>query len=111
VPHVTRSAIICVVIIATIIIDALTAPHMPVVGNVVTAVMFFGFSAYCIQNFLRCREVHCAITGPGFLAAGILELLRLFSVGDIADSLPWIVFVGSYLLGMAIELAHGARTN
>jgi hypothetical protein len=37
-----------------------------------------GYSAfvggYCLLNFRACREAHCAVTGPGFAAAGLLGL-------------------------------------
>jgi hypothetical protein len=76
------------------------------------AMALFGFYAiYCTQNFVRCREVHCAITAPGFLAAAVLMALRLTSVGHYDYGLPWLVFVASAAAGFCIEWIYESRTR
>ncbi len=76
------------------------------------ATALFGFYAvYCAQNFLRCREVHCAITAPGFLVAAVLMVLRLTGAGHYDYGLPWLVFVGSAVVGFCIEWIYEARTR
>jgi hypothetical protein len=79
-------------------------------GDIAATALFLGYAIYCAQNFLRCGEAHCAITGPGFFVAAALAALRAIGV-SINPELPWIVFVGSYVLGMLVEAALKARTG
>ncbi len=76
------------------------------------ATALFGFYAvYCAQNFVRCREIHCAITAPGFLAAAVLMVLRLMSAGHYDYGAPWLVFVASAGVGYCIEWIYESRTG
>ncbi|MGH7729097.1 MAG: hypothetical protein ACREM2_09950 [Vulcanimicrobiaceae bacterium] len=75
------------------------------------ATAFFGaYGLYCMQNFFGCREVHCAVTGPGFLIAGILMALRAAGIYG-SDSIPWIVFAFAALIGHGFERAYESRAG
>jgi len=80
-------------------------------GDGLATIMFAGYGIYCVQNFLGCREVHCAITGPGFLLAAILMLLQMVGVRDGGFGLPWMVFVAAFIIGYGVEYFYKARTG
>src|SRR5260370_20696070 len=70
---------------------------------------------YCLLNFLRCREAHCAVTGPGFLppaglrfAAALVpgSALSRYRTGTEAAVYPVILAAG-----YGLELAVGGRTG
>ena len=70
---------------------------------------------YCLLNFLRCRETHCAVTGPGFLLTAALGFAATLVPGS---ALPWyrtgteaIVFLGILAAGYGLEQAVAARTG
>ena len=73
--------------------------------------LFVGYAAYCAWNFTRCREVHCAITAPGFWIAAALVLPRLIKLAHYPMTLPWAVFVGSACLGYCIQSLYKNRTG
>ncbi|MBC5826329.1 MAG: hypothetical protein GIW99_01335 [Candidatus Eremiobacteraeota bacterium] len=76
------------------------------------AVAFFGsFAAYCAVNFLQCREFHCAITAPGFIAAAVLMVFRAIGVAQYEYGLPWFVFAASACVGFCAEWVYKARTG
>jgi hypothetical protein len=104
---VLRFAVACLLVGAVSAFDSYASRHGSIAGGIVAALLFLGYSMYCVQNFLRCREIHCAVTGPGFLIAALLETLRLFGVA-IQPSWPWAVFVGSYVVGMTVEYAFSS---
>jgi hypothetical protein len=73
------------------------------------------FSAYCLLNFWVCREAHCALTGPGFGAIGLLGLVGALWPGR---SLSWygvnvegLAFLAVLTVGFAFERAVAARTG
>jgi hypothetical protein len=105
-----RFTISLVLSVAVAVFDGLMTPEGSRLGAVAAGVFFLGFGIYCTQNFIRCREVHCAITAPGFLTAALLEGLRL-TAHPIGQGLPWLIFVGTYLLGMSVQAAYHARTG
>jgi len=45
-------------------------------GDVLAAAGFAGAGGLCVGNAARCRRVHCAVTGPLYLVAAVLFLLR-----------------------------------
>ena len=70
---------------------------------------------YCLLNFLRCRETHCAVTGPGFLLTAALGFAAALVPGSAQ---PWsrtgteaIVFLGILAAGYGLEQAAAARTG
>ena len=70
---------------------------------------FMMYGVYCVQNFLTCREVHCAVTGPGFLAAAIVALVRLAGIGKLDPMLPWDIFVATAVIGWLVEFGYEKR--
>jgi hypothetical protein len=105
-----RFTIAFVLSVAVVIFDGMMTREGPRLGAVAAGALFLGYGIYCTQNFIRCREVHCAITAPGFLTAALLEGLRL-AAHPISQGLPWLIFVGTYVLGMSVQAAYQARTG
>jgi hypothetical protein len=51
------------------------AAHLPVRGALaVEGLTGLAAGGWCSLNFWRCRHAHCLITGPGWLAFGVLAL-------------------------------------
>jgi hypothetical protein len=81
-----------------VVVDQLTRSYW---GDALTVVYFAAYGLYCVQNYLNCREAHCLITGPGFLlAAGVMLVRDLglvqYGIGCPIWSLPrrraWVVW-------------------
>ena len=70
----------------------------------------------CVANAVRCRRLHCYITGPVFLAGALLSALNAAGVTHIPwMKLGWGVVIGA-AVGMIIEAlagkyAQGASAN
>jgi len=70
---------------------------------------------YCLLNSPRCRETHCAVTGPGFLLTAALG----FAVALVPGSaLSWyrtgteaVVYLVILAAGYGLEQAVAARTG
>jgi hypothetical protein len=56
--------------------------------------------AACVVNAFHCQRLHCYLTGPLFLAAAVVTVLRGFEV----LALPWI-WIGAAVVGGTV-LAH-----
>ncbi len=98
--------------VATYFLDAYATTHgHELWGDVVAVAWFATYGFYCTQKFLGCREVHCGVTGPGFLIAAILMLLRLTGVHTYGFGLPWIVYAGAALIGQFAEFWYEARSG
>jgi hypothetical protein len=70
---------------------------------------------YCLLNFRRCRETHCAITGPGWTMAALLGGAAVLAPGT---GLSWYQVSGASLaaiaiciLGYGLEWAVAARAG
>lgn len=70
---------------------------------------------YCLLNFLRCRETHCAVTGPGFLLTAALGFAAALVPGP---ALAWyrtgteaVAYLVILAAGYALEWAVAARTG
>ncbi|HEX9357237.1 MAG TPA: hypothetical protein VF933_25875 [Streptosporangiaceae bacterium] len=71
--------------------------------------------AYCLLNFLGCRETHCGVTGPGFTLAALLGFAAALVPGP---ALSWYrtgteaaVFLAVLAAGYGLEWAVAARTG
>jgi hypothetical protein len=71
--------------------------------------------AYCLLNFLHCREAHCGVTGPGFLLAAAGGFAAALVPGS---ALSWYrtrteaaVFLVILAVGYGREWAVAARTG
>jgi|SRR5579884_879592 len=104
-----RLAVLLTALVA--VADGYANSHHQAWGDWLAAALFAYMSAYCTQNFLRCREVHCAITAPGFLAAAVLMLLRLAGVMTYGYGIPWAVFVVSACCGYCVQELYQRRTG
>lgn len=92
-------------------LDGYANAHDQVWGDWLATGVFVLYATYCVQNFVRCREVHCAITAPGFLAAAVLMVLRLTGTAHYEYGLPWFVLLVSACLGFCIQWIYEARTG
>jgi len=70
---------------------------------------------YCLLNFLRCRETHCAVTGPGFLLTAALGFAAALVPGS---ALSWyrtgteaVAYLVILAAGYGLEQAVAARTG
>ena len=84
-------------------------------GLAIASVYVTAIGVYCALNFLRCRETHCAVTGPGFLLAAALGFAAALVPGS---ALSWyrtgtiaIVYLVILAAGYAVECAVAARTG
>jgi hypothetical protein len=71
--------------------------------------------AYCVLNFVHCRETHCAVTGPGFLLAAAFGFAAALLPGP---ALSWYrtgtqaaVSLAVLAAGYGLERAVAARTG
>ncbi len=70
---------------------------------------------YCLLNFLRCRETHCAVTGPGFLLTAALGFAAALAPGS---ALSWyrtgteaVLYLVILAAGYGLEQVVAARTG
>ncbi|HEY9086091.1 MAG TPA: hypothetical protein VIN40_09205 [Candidatus Tyrphobacter sp.] len=91
--------------------DAYANAHHQSWGDWLATGLFGAYAAYCAQNFLHCREIHCAITAPGFLAAAALMALQATGIAHYGYGLPWLVFVASACAGYCVEWLYERRTG
>jgi len=84
-------------------------------GLAIASAYVTAIGVYCVLNFLRCRETHCAVTGPGFLLTAALGFAAALVPGS---ALSWyrtgteaIVYLVILAAGYAVEWAVAARTG
>jgi hypothetical protein len=99
------------VAVAASALDGYATQRRQAWGDWLATGLFASYAGYCAQNFVRCREVHCAVTAPGFLAAAVLMVLRILGLAHYEYGLPWIVFVASACAGYCLQRAYKARTG
>ncbi len=90
------------------LINNLTGSHW---GDYLATAYFALYGIYCLQNFTCCREFHCAITGPGFLLAAVLMILRDTGSFDHGFVLPYLVFGLALAIGYLLEWGYARRTG
>jgi hypothetical protein len=70
---------------------------------------------YCLANFWRCRETHCAVTGPGWALAALLGFAAALApeaaLAWYRVSVETIVFVVILAAGYGLEYLVAARTG
>jgi hypothetical protein len=69
------------------------------------AAFLFAMAVGCLANWLRNRSLHCAITGPFFLLAGVVFLLSGVRMVHVNTLLVW----PSVLIGTAIAFLLESR--
>jgi hypothetical protein len=84
-------------------------------GLVIASMYVTAIGTYCLLNFLRCRETHCGVTGPGFLLTAALGFAGALVPGS---ALSWYrtgtvaaVFLMILAAGYALEWTVAARTG
>lgn len=92
-------------------LDGYSSERHEVWGDWLATGIFVAYATYCVQNFIRCREVHCAITAPGFLAAAVLMILRLTGTAHYDYGVPWFVILVSACVGFCLQWIVEARTG
>jgi hypothetical protein len=80
-------------------------------GDALTVVYFAAYGLYCLQNYLECYEIHCAITGPGFLLAAGVMLVRDLGPFHYGIGVPYLVFAAAACLGCLLEWRYWKRTG
>src|SRR5216684_5841682 len=73
---------------------------------------------YCLLNFLRCRETHCAVTGPGFLLSAALGFAAALVPGSAlswdrtgTEAIVYLAILAILAAGYGLEQAVAARTG
>jgi hypothetical protein len=79
------------------------------IGETLAGIYFGLYGLYCIQNYLGCREYHCLITGPGFLLAALLIILRRTGIFDLGYGPPYIIFFLAVVIGHLLEWRYRRR--
>jgi hypothetical protein len=108
--HSVRFALFSPVIALTLnyVVNLATASNA---GDNLATVYFALYGIYCLQNFIRCREYHCMITGPGFLLASLLMIFRDTMIFDHGFGLPYVVFTVVALIGHTLEWRYVQRSG
>lgn len=118
VEKVTRGCVgVAVTVAAFAAADALdgAVDHRIGVGFAGAWMLFLG--TYCVLNFRRCRETHCAVTGPSWTLLGLLGLtstlgptvLGWYTV-SIASGAFLVVLAAGYALEFRVLARTGRRT-
>jgi hypothetical protein len=109
-----RSGAECVLYFAVVAGLLSLAPHLPVRGDLaLEASAFLAAGSWCALNFWRCRQVHCLLTGAGWLALGALTLGEVALGHSLAHGYEQLIFLAVLAAGVAFEAAWAflTRTN
>ncbi len=71
-------------------------------GLWLAAAFLLVYSAYCLANFLRCREAHCIVTGAGWSALALAATWGALSGHDIRAAV-WDGFLAIAIVGHSFE--------
>jgi hypothetical protein len=61
----------------------------------------------CLANAVRCRRIHCYVTGPVFLLAAVFAALSAFGIVQLHPNLFLLVVFGAYFLALCAEIPLG----
>lgn len=75
------------------------------------AVATFAASGWCLINFWRCREAHCVVTGYGWAALGVLDVVEFALGRSVIRGDEGIVFVAILVVALAFECGWRARSG
>lgn len=64
-------------------------------------------STYCLSNFFRCREVHCIVTGSGWLMLAVIAGSGALAGQDLRKTV-WDAFLAVAIAGFALEFVWTA---
>jgi hypothetical protein len=71
----------------------------------------FAVAIGCVVNWVRNRTLHCGITGPLFLIAGVLFLLSGMDVLAVSPCLIWAIVAIFTGVAFPLEWRYAARTR
>lgn len=87
--------------VAALVIVALLLPTRS--GLAVGAVASFAGSAWCLANFWRCREAHCIVSGGGWAALFLLQVVELGIGRSMIHGTESSLFVAILVIGLVFE--------
>ncbi len=79
---------------------------------VVDAAAFLAAGSWCAVNFWRCRQVHCLVTGPGWLLLAVFTLAEAglgHSLIGGDEQLVFLGLLGAGLIGECLWFPGAAR--
>jgi hypothetical protein len=89
---------------AAVAVGISVAPHLPTqAGLVLDAMATFAASGWCLINFWRCREAHCVVSGYGWAALGLLEIVELALGRSVIRGDEGQVFVAILVVALVFE--------
>lgn len=101
----------CTGLCFALIVFALASSLPPEAGLLLGSSWCLWAGSYCLVNYWRCRETHCMVTGPGWLAVGLVGVISAasgmwFSRNAVLDAAVLVV-----LLGYGLEWVWAAATH
>ena len=82
----------------------LSVPSL-LVGALITLVA----STYCLLNFWRCREAHCIVSGTGWAALALFELIEFVRGHSVTHGDESLVFLVILALAITFEVYWRVR--
>ena len=73
--------------------------------------ILFAMAIGCVANWLRNRTLHCVITGPLFLLAGLVFLMSDASLVHINKRLVWPFVVIGVGIAFLLERRYARRSS
>lgn len=109
-----RSGVRCLLFVLAIIALLSVAPHLPARERLgADAVAFVAAGGWCALNFWRCRHAHCALSGAGWLALGVLALAGAGLGRSLIGGYEQPAFLGVLVIAVIFEgawyLQHGTN--
>jgi hypothetical protein len=109
-----RSGVRCLLFVLAIIALLSVAPHLPTRERLgADAVAFLAAGGWCALNFWRCRHAHCALSGAGWLALGVLALAEAGLGHSLIGGYEQPAFLGVLVIAVIFEgawyLQHGTN--
>jgi hypothetical protein len=102
-------------VVVTVVLFAAAAAVGGRAGVAVASTWVAIAGTYCLTNFWHCREVHCAVTGPGWTLAAVLGFAAALAPGAALGwyrvSVETMVFVVILAAGHGLEYLVAARTG
>jgi hypothetical protein len=96
----------CVLYFAAVVGLLSVGPHLPVRGDLaLDGTAFLAAGSWCALNFWRCRQVHCLLSGGGWLALGSLTLGEVALGHSLIGGDEQVAFLIVLAVGVAFEAA------
>lgn len=78
-------------------------------GLLLAAAATLAASGWCLVNFWRCREAHCALSAPGWAVLGALQLAEASTGRSLVGGTESLLFIGVLVVAYAFEFVWRAR--